>query len=67
MFPQVAPKFFADAGRGPEERRQGPGRGGRGRRPRGQVRRDGKGPVTGPVTYEVELGDKSHKVTVEPA
>ena len=27
---------------------------------------DGKGPVTAPVTYQIKVGDKSHKVTVEP-
>src|SRR5262249_46900070 len=27
---------------------------------------DGKAPVTTPVTYQVKIGDRSHKVTVEP-
>ena len=36
MFPQVAPEVLRRAGRGPEERRQGPGRGGRRRARRGR-------------------------------
>ena len=66
MFPQVAPKFFADRRRGTQERRQGPGRAVADRRssPRSA---GGKGPVTGPVHYSVNLGDKTHTVTVEPA
>ena len=28
---------------------------------------DGKGPITSPVTYEIRVGEKSHKVTVQPA
>jgi methylmalonyl-CoA carboxyltransferase 5S subunit len=28
---------------------------------------DGKGPITGPVTYKIRVGDKTHQVTVEPA
>jgi methylmalonyl-CoA carboxyltransferase 5S subunit len=28
---------------------------------------DGKPPVTTPVSYQIKIGNKSHKVTVEPA
>ena len=66
MFPQVAPKFFVDAARGTQERRQGPGRG-RASRRAGQVDRR-QGPITGPVPYAgPDLGETSHTVTVEPA
>jgi len=27
---------------------------------------DGKGPITSPVTYQVKIGEVSHKVTVQP-
>ena len=27
---------------------------------------DGKGPITSPVTYQVKIGEISHKVTVQP-
>ena len=69
MFPQVAPKFFAHAGERARRTSARP----RGRQPAGPAAAtaarpaDGKGPVTGPVTYEIRIGDKSHKVTVEPA
>jgi methylmalonyl-CoA carboxyltransferase 5S subunit len=68
MFPQVAPKFFAT-------RHQGPKNVGKASvdaaakpapvaaKPSG----DGKAPISAPVTYEVRIGDKSHKVTVVPA
>ena len=68
MFPQVAPKFLAS-------RDQGPMNVGKDSAPvklPGAVlplRRadDRVASVSGPVTYQVTLGDKSHKVTVEPA
>ncbi len=64
MFPQVAAKFFASRVGGPnnptkaaaEPVKAAPVTAG-----------DGKGPVNIPVTYQVKVGDKSHKVTVEPA
>jgi methylmalonyl-CoA carboxyltransferase 5S subunit len=65
MFPQVAAKFFAQRADGPKSV---------GKKPAPAVAApaaakpvDGKGPVTTPVTYQVRIGDKSHKVTVEPA
>jgi methylmalonyl-CoA carboxyltransferase 5S subunit len=65
MFPQVAPKFLAqraegprNVGKSPEAAKPGPGPAKPG---------DGKAPISSPVTYEVRIGDKSHKVTVVPA
>src|SRR3954470_6342999 len=64
MFPQVAPKFFAQRGEGPKNV---------GKTPRGDAKPaatpaapagDGKGPVRAPVTYKVKVGDRSHQVTV---
>ena len=51
MFPQVAPKFFATAGRRSEEPGQGPGgRGSRRAKPAAAAAKaaDGKGPITSP-------------------
>jgi methylmalonyl-CoA carboxyltransferase 5S subunit len=62
MFPQVAPKFFAQRAEGPRNVSKKPTS-----EDRGQKSADGRAPVTTPVTYEVRIGDKSHKVTVVPA
>jgi methylmalonyl-CoA carboxyltransferase 5S subunit len=67
MFPQVAPTFFANRARGPknlgkkapEPSKVAPGA-------PAAKHGDGQGPVTAPVTYQVRIGEKSHKVTVEP-
>jgi methylmalonyl-CoA carboxyltransferase 5S subunit len=65
MFPQVAPKFFSERADGP--RNVGKDKpAAKGQTPVARPT-DGKGPVTSPVTYEIRIGDKSHKVTVEPA
>jgi methylmalonyl-CoA carboxyltransferase 5S subunit len=63
MFPQVAPKFFAGRAEGPKNVGKEPAK------PASFAARsvDGTGSITGPVTYEVRIGDKSHKVTVTPA
>jgi methylmalonyl-CoA carboxyltransferase 5S subunit len=65
MFPQVAPKFFAQRGEGPKNLSK------KAAEPVNVAAAtpklpDGKGPVSTPVTYQVKIGDKSHKVTVEP-
>ena len=68
MFPQVAPKFFA-------QRAEGPKNVGKASRPTPPPSRPtarpsrptARGRSPSPVTYEVKIGDKSHKVTVEPA
>jgi methylmalonyl-CoA carboxyltransferase 5S subunit len=60
MFPQVAPKFFARRPEGPRNVGKDPVPGGKG----------GVGanePLRAPVSYDVRIGDRSHKVTVTPA
>jgi methylmalonyl-CoA carboxyltransferase 5S subunit len=66
MFPQVAPKFFTTREQGPKNL---------GKDPAAQAPAaaaapsggNGKGPVRTPVSYEVKLGGKTHRVTVSPA
>jgi methylmalonyl-CoA carboxyltransferase 5S subunit len=66
MFPQVAPKFFAQRAEGPRNV---------GKKPDDSAAKpvaakpvaSGKAPVSSPVAYTIRVGDKSHKVTVEPA
>jgi methylmalonyl-CoA carboxyltransferase 5S subunit len=64
MFPQVAPKFFASRAEGPKNLSKTP----EAAKPAAPAARsgDGKGPVTTAVSYTIKIGDKSHKVTVEP-
>jgi methylmalonyl-CoA carboxyltransferase 5S subunit len=66
MFPQVAVKFFASRAEGPKNPTKAaePVKATPAAAPVGG---DGKGPVNVPVTYQIKVGDKSHKVTVEPA
>jgi methylmalonyl-CoA carboxyltransferase 5S subunit len=69
MFPQVAPKFFPTRAQGPKnlgkdpkaEAAPAPASGQPGAAP------GGKGQITGPVTYDVKLNGRTHKVTVSPA
>src|SRR5581483_2140426 len=64
MFPQVAPKFFASRAEGPKNVGKKPAEAA----PAAAARpADGRVPVSGPVTYEVRIGDRSHKVTVRAA
>jgi methylmalonyl-CoA carboxyltransferase 5S subunit len=67
LFPQVAPKFFAHRAEGPKnlgkKAAEAPAAPAAPARSAG----DGKGPVTSPVTYDVRIGNKTHKVTVTPA
>jgi len=68
MFPQVAAKFFAQRAEGPKNLTKGPAEAPKAApaaTPAKPV--DGKGPITAPVAYQIKIGDKSHKVTVEPA
>ena len=64
MFPQVAPKFFATRAEGPKNVGKTPAE-----TPKAAAAPagDGRKPITAPVTYQVRIGDRSHKVTVEPA
>jgi methylmalonyl-CoA carboxyltransferase 5S subunit len=65
MFPQVAPKFFAERSQGPKNpsktspaAREGDN---------GANGDAGKDAVTSKITYDVRIGDTTRKVTVEPA
>jgi methylmalonyl-CoA carboxyltransferase 5S subunit len=72
MFPQVAPKFFSTRAQGPKTvgkdpaalaaaaaAAAAPAAGGKGA---------GKGAsIAAPVSYEIKVGEKTHKVTVTPA
>jgi methylmalonyl-CoA carboxyltransferase 5S subunit len=66
MFPQVAPKFFAQRSDGPKNVSKQPAAAAAAK-PAAAKQADGLGPITSPVTYDVRLGDKTHKVTVAPA
>jgi methylmalonyl-CoA carboxyltransferase 5S subunit len=67
LFPQVAPKFFAARAEGPRNVGKSPAEAAK--PPAGAASKpvDGRAPVSTPVTYEVRIGDKTHKVTVTPA
>ncbi|MGO9467345.1 MAG: methylmalonyl-CoA carboxytransferase subunit 5S [Isosphaeraceae bacterium] len=66
MFPQVAPKFFAQRSAGPKNLGKQPAAVSTAK-PAAAKPADGKGPITSPVAYEIRIGNKSHKVTVAPA
>jgi methylmalonyl-CoA carboxyltransferase 5S subunit len=66
MFPQVAPKFFAQRPEGPKHVGKQLAPAAAAAQPSPARPADGKGPITAPVTYEVRVGDKTHKVTVTP-
>jgi methylmalonyl-CoA carboxyltransferase 5S subunit len=66
MFPQVAPKFFGQRSEGPKNVSKAPPAAAAKPVAASQLG-DGKGPVTSPISYEIRLGQKSHKVTVQPA
>lgn len=63
LFPQVAAKFFAQRAEGPKNVGKNPTDAAKPTPPVG----NGKTPVTTPVTYDVRVGDKVHKVSVTPA
>jgi methylmalonyl-CoA carboxyltransferase 5S subunit len=62
MFPQVAAKFLAGRADGPKNLTKAASEPVK-TTPRAS---DGKTPIAAPVTYQIKVGDKSHKVTVEP-
>ncbi len=62
MFPQVAPKFFADRHEGPRNLGRDPESGASETKP--PIGHPGT--ITGPVTYTVAVSGHSHKVTVAP-
>jgi methylmalonyl-CoA carboxyltransferase 5S subunit len=69
MFPQVAPKFLAQRVEGPKNVSKKPAEAPKAAVPSAASAppSDGRVPVTTAVTYQVKIGDTSHKVTVEPA
>jgi methylmalonyl-CoA carboxyltransferase 5S subunit len=68
MFPQVAPKFLAQRAEGPRNVGKSPAEAAKPASGAAAVKPgDGRAPITSPVTYDVRIGDKSHKVTVTPA
>jgi len=70
MFPQVATKFFATRAQGPKnlgkDQNAQPAAAPAGAAP-AHVHDDGKGPVRMPITYDVKLHGKTHRVTIQPA
>ncbi len=68
MFPQVAPKFFEHRSEGPKNLSTKPAPADKATTPAQNAGKttNGGGSITGPVTYKVRLGDKTHKVSVEP-
>jgi methylmalonyl-CoA carboxyltransferase 5S subunit len=68
MFPQVASKFLAQRAEGPKNlsKKAAPSETPAPMAARAQPT-DGRVPVTSPVTYQVKVRDRCHKVTVEPA
>lgn len=67
MFPQVAPKFFAQRTQGPKNLTKTAAEPAKAAPAAAGKSGDGKGPITATVTYQIKIGDKSHQVTVEPA
>jgi methylmalonyl-CoA carboxyltransferase 5S subunit len=68
MFPQVAPKFLATREEGPKNLGKDPAAVTSPAAPAAAPAADnGKGPVRAPITYDVKLNGKSHRVTVSPA
>jgi methylmalonyl-CoA carboxyltransferase 5S subunit len=66
MFPQVAAKFLAQRAEGPKNLTKTTSGAAAAKPVPAAKLGDGKGPVTSPVTYEIRIGDKSHKVSVQP-
>jgi methylmalonyl-CoA carboxyltransferase 5S subunit len=65
MFPQVAPKFFAARAEGPKDPCKSPVSAAK---PAAAAKgADGSASITGPVSYDVAIGGRTHKVTVQPA
>jgi methylmalonyl-CoA carboxyltransferase 5S subunit len=69
MFPQVAPKFLATRDQGPKNLGKDPAVAAPATPAPGApaAAGDGKGPVKAPITYDVKLNGKTHRVTVSPA
>jgi methylmalonyl-CoA carboxyltransferase 5S subunit len=66
MFPHVAAKFFAQRAEGPKNVAKTAAAAEAAKPAAATKLGDGNGPITSPVTYEIKIGDKSHKVSVQP-
>ena len=71
MFPQVAPKFFGTRSQGPKNLGKDPAEKPApapvpATPPAESAAANGKGPVRTPITYNVKLNGKTHRVTVAP-
>ena len=69
QFPQVAPKFFQTRPHGPKNPRHEEDTAAKAKTPaaaKASAPADGRGRLPGPITYNVSVGGKSHKVTVAP-
>ena len=64
MFPKVAPKFFVDRANGPKN--LGKSLESQTEPPAVSTPGGGKS-ITGPISYKVKLGNRTHSVSVEPA
>jgi methylmalonyl-CoA carboxyltransferase 5S subunit len=62
MFPQVAPNFFSTRSQGPKNLSKQPEAA-----PSAPVAAGGRQPVTTPVSYDISLNGRTHKVSVQPA
>ena len=62
MFPQVAPKFFSTRDQGPKNLGKDPGT----QAVTSAAAAGGSTPVNTPVTYDVRLNGRSHRVSVTP-
>ncbi|MCC6588262.1 MAG: methylmalonyl-CoA carboxytransferase subunit 5S [Bryobacterales bacterium] len=70
MFPQVAPKFFASRHEGPKNVGKDPQaqpKAAAAAAPGSAAPAGGRDPVRTPVSYEIKLNGRSHRVTVAPA
>jgi methylmalonyl-CoA carboxyltransferase 5S subunit len=68
LFPQVAPKFFAQRAEGPKNVGKSPATA-KAATPQAATPQaaDGRSPISTTVTYDVRIGERVHKVTVVPA
>jgi methylmalonyl-CoA carboxyltransferase 5S subunit len=67
MFPQVAPKFFAQRSSGPRNLGKPPESGAAAAAAPAAKPANGKPPIAGRIGYKVNIGGTVHQVTVEPA
>ncbi len=71
LFPQVAEKFFVHRSEGPKTVGKDPAKAAAPAAPAAPAAAEkggnGRGPITGPVTYQVRIGDTTRTVTVEPS